>query len=74
MIYGDGMVMTSDKASVPDSQAVIRVKGLVNQFGSIVVHDNLDQIIAFNTELWTSIGIDPDGEDETFDDQAPDDE
>ncbi|QGX39451.1 hypothetical protein [Permianibacter aggregans] len=38
------------------------------------VHDNLDQIIAFNTELWTSIGIDPDGEDETFDDQAPDDE
>lgn len=34
------------------------------------VYDNLDQIIAFNNELWTSIGLDPD-EDSEADEPYP---
>lgn len=32
----------SDKSSRQDDQTVINVRGLVNRFGSVVVHDNLD--------------------------------
>ncbi|HSP30708.1 MAG TPA: ATP-binding cassette domain-containing protein, partial [Halomonas sp.] len=34
--------MDSDKPTEQNNQPVIKVRGLVNRFGAVVVHDNLD--------------------------------